>query len=112
MSADNGIYIAEFPTESGSAEYRVANVSGIDNCYMEWIDDCEEKTNNQDAYRSLYFGNCTVYSKLSDAQKEAKRLFNNTSMVEYGICVLQFDHPIKNMSYNNAMNVIGSNNES
>lgn len=90
ISADNGIYIASFPTEkdgSGYREYRVIHAQAIENC--DYGDERE-----QDLYRLSYYGDAKVYETEAEAMEEAKRLYSECDICEYGICSLEFDRPL------------------
>ena len=84
MSADNGIYIAEFPEG-----FRVAYASAIDNITYYPEGSIERK-----AELKSYFGDSDVYTKngaFDKAQaiyKEIKGEFDDHGIIEYGICIL------------------------
>jgi hypothetical protein len=85
MSADNGIYIAQFPDG-----YRVAYAMGIDN-----IDFYPAGTKERKEILKDYFGKSEVFPTISDAYKSAEDLLiamsdieDGFTYLEYGICSL------------------------
>jgi hypothetical protein len=89
MSADNGIYIAEFP----GPIYRVIEASAIENCY-----DAEDfSTEEIDENRQDYFRNCEVFISEREALNEAEIISDLVGWTEYGIQRITFDRPL---SYN------------
>ena len=75
MSADNGIYIAEF-----NDGFRVAHCQAIEN-----IDDDREK------YAKLFFGKSKVHKEYVSAYSEAIEIENDIMngmlpIIEHGIC--------------------------
>ena len=86
MSADNGIYIAEFP----GPIYRVIEASAIENCY-----DAEDfSTEEIDENRQDYFRNCEVFANEQDAFNEAILISELVGWTEYGIQRITFDRPL------------------
>lgn len=80
MSADNGIYIAEFPDG-----FRVAERSAIEN-----IDYYPEGSKESKEILKSYFGDSKLFKNEDDAWKEARRIYNEIMesdfpIVEYGI---------------------------
>ena len=82
MSADNGIYILKSPIQCSpnTFEYRVAKCSAIEN-----IDYRVE-------YEVLLFGRSKIYTE-DDAWKRAIKISKQTPVLEYGIKLLERDHP-------------------
>jgi len=80
MSADNGIYIAEF--EDG---YRAIYASAIDN-----IDYYKIGTTRWKRQLDLYFGHAVVFETEPEALVHAKMLYKKAGYTEYGICFLGF----------------------
>ena len=87
MSADNGIYVAEFPVGK-QVEYRVIEAAAIDNVYSG-------NEANQDEYRLAYFGKSYAWEDKSTALSFASCLQKSVSYTEYGIVELKFDRPLK-----------------
>jgi hypothetical protein len=87
MSADNGIYIAKFPTTTGGVEYRVTHAQAIENT------DYEE-------YVRSYFEDAAAFDNVSEAREhafalEAEILADDyCPILEYGICSLEFPKPL------------------
>jgi TPR repeat protein len=80
MSADNGIYIAQF--KDG---YRVAHCQAIENCY-------DDET--RDLYRVLYFSRSEVLT-LQQAYKKAREIYDeimdgDLPVLEYGMSQIDF----------------------
>jgi hypothetical protein len=94
MSADNGIYIGKFPTNSECTEfeYRVIEAAAIENV------DYGTKA-KQDAYRVSYFGRTErVFSDRKEALVFAHDWAEEFDILEYGVCELKFDRPLVSMS--------------
>ncbi len=95
MSADNGIYLGEFPTHEGGVEYRVIHAQAIDN-----VDYGTQE--EQDYTRVSYFGCVPAFSDIEAARKEAFRLeekiMRETGVLEYGVCSSKFDRPLLKVS--------------
>ena len=89
MSADNGIYIAEFPDG-----YRVAECGAIENC----DDDPAYPDEVTDAYRRLYFGESLVYSSEPEAFIAAGEIEPLIGWTEYGICSVEYNRPFPTIS--------------
>lgn len=93
MSADNGIYIAEWIGEDGKPEYRVIEAGAIDNCDY----DGSFPKEFIDAQVFNYFHRAEIYNDLELARKEAFRINDeiefNGWFTEYGICTLTFEYP-------------------
>ena len=101
MSADNGIYIAEFPTVDGKKEYRVTYAMAIDNCSLDFMGLGAARDKMEDAYRWCYFGRCTPFSSRDEAEKEARKILEAMGprpVLEYGICGIGFGRPLVKMS--------------
>ena len=79
MSADNGIYIAEF-----NDGWRVVHAMAIDNLTYFEVGSAEEKNE----WKS-YFSNSKLFNCIKSAKEEASRLFEYHTQdgwpVEYGI---------------------------
>lgn len=81
MSADNGVYIAEF-----TEWFKVVHAQAIDNIYYHPVWSAERKE-----MMDLYFGHAQFISNIDDAMIEAQRLEQIElsdpfcPMVEYGI---------------------------
>lgn len=92
MSADNGVYIAEFPDG-----FRVAHAQAIENCF----DSPDFPDSLTDAYRGMIFGSSKVFASEFDAYTEAYIIYKSImnaeygGVVEYGIASLgKFDRPL------------------
>lgn len=107
MSADNGVYILKTPArpikngniytnQHGKFEYRVAHCQAIDN-----ID-------YSDLYIPLLFGNSVVHDSKESALKEAKGIFNNLDICEYGICTIDKENHFPNMTVEEARKALNS----
>jgi hypothetical protein len=109
MSADNGIYIGSFPTQDGSTEYRVIHAQAIENVDYG-------STQEQDAYRFLYFGGAEVFKTLDETaalaeahRQEAEILADPfCAVLEYGVNTLTFDRPLVMMTEDEAEKILGS----
>lgn len=95
MSADNGVYIAEFPTTTGGKEWRVSHCQNIEDC-----DDPELG----EACLVLKFGQSEVHANYTEAEKKAfeleKKILsdNMCPILEHGVQDLQFDKPFPTMT--------------
>lgn len=88
MSADNGIYIATFPTDNGGEEYRVTHAQAIENVEDEY---CVRD----------YFERAATFGDLNEARAYAFKLEQEIiaddycPILEYGICSLaKFPKPL------------------
>jgi hypothetical protein len=88
MSADNGIYILEFPTENGEKEFRVAHAQAIENITWDvpygWDYHPEEIV--------IYFGsvsNAARFTHEKDAIEYAYKKIKELYVCEYGIQLLR-----------------------
>lgn len=91
MSADNGIYVASFPTIHRSLEYRVAYAMAIEN-----VDHGDERS--QDLHRAAIFGNASTFADRSQALLHAHELAHEYDTLEYGVSDLIFDRPLLDIS--------------
>lgn len=94
MSADNGIYIARFPTC-----YRVCYGSAIENI-EHYPEGSEER---KDELKS-YFGKSPLFRAESQALEAAREMSKGYEILEYGISILggiwdEFDPEVKNKSW-------------
>jgi hypothetical protein len=87
MSADNGIYVAEFPTSTGK-EYRVAHLQNIEDVNYGSVEE-------QDECRSRFFGTARVFALKNVAFTYAYGVAENITILEYGVSFLQFDRPLR-----------------
>jgi hypothetical protein len=78
MSADNGIYIAQFPDG-----YRVCHGQAIEN-----IDYFPEGAAERKDVLKDYFGQSPIFDTLSKAQEYAQQLEDEYEWTEYGICFM------------------------
>jgi hypothetical protein len=78
MSADNGIYIVEFPDG-----FRVAHCQAIEN-----IDYYPEGSKERKEMLKSYFGKSKVYKKFKKANKKAWKMAQDYTILEYGIAFL------------------------
>ena len=99
ISADNGIYIAEFPTLDGSREWRVIHAQAIDN-----LDYYPEGSPEEAREIIEYFGtdSARIFSNLDAALKAAFELEDEIlnddfcPILEYGVCRLPaFEYPME-----------------
>jgi hypothetical protein len=94
MSADNGIYILQSPTEEGHDEFRVTHAQAIDNISFE---PNKEGFNTEQLVE--YFGKCKVITSKAEAQAVADGLLQQIlndefcPIVEYGICGIKLPFP-------------------
>lgn len=79
MSADNGIYILQ--TKDG---FRVSHAQAIEN--INWQAD-ETGFNLREIYK--YFHDAKFFKSIEGAFKEAFRIYDLYSIVEYGICPIK-----------------------
>jgi hypothetical protein len=100
MSSDNGIYVARFPKNDGY-EWRVSLANAIDNCDLSWMNN---PTATEDAYRFLYFGTKKSFASAEEAFVYAVKLSSGTR-TEYGVCALEFDRPLVEMTIEQAENI-------
>jgi hypothetical protein len=107
---EDGIYIAEFPTDDGKNEFRVGWASAIEDIDPSWVDEIIV-----DAYVSIIFGNSPSFDSYKDAHNFAKtireRLLNEEQhTTSYGICFLtyKFTRPVYKMPINKATEIISS----
>jgi hypothetical protein len=105
MSADNGIYIAEFPKADGTVEYRVVEAGAIDNVLLSYRPMGEERTRLEDAYRVLYFGDARSFSDKKEAGLYALEL-SEERYTEYGVAHIKMDRPLVEMTSDEAMAVL------
>lgn len=107
MSADNGIYIGVFPTTEGGTEYRVIHTIAIDN--VAW-----GNTQQQDAYRALYFGGEGVFITgdhqlaVQEASRKEQVILNDEycPVLEYGVNTITFDRPLVAMTEAQALSIL------
>jgi hypothetical protein len=99
MSADNGIYIAKFPKSDGTFEFRVAEAGASSMLSMPYQPEIE------DAYRVLHFGDAPTFSDEKEAAFHAVSLAK-TMYTEYGVCSIDMDRPLLNLSREEAYKVI------
>jgi hypothetical protein len=78
MSADNGIYIAQF-----SDGFRVIEASAIDNLTYFPEGSAEEKLEWKN-----YFGNAPKFNTKEQAFAHAQKIYKEFPYLEYGICDL------------------------
>lgn len=108
MSADNGIYVAEFPTANGNVEYRVGYGSAIDNCELDFMPLGEKRTQLEDAYRAFWFRDSEVFTDHDKAVSHAYKLeseYENWEL-EYGVCSLKFDRPFNNLTQQEVQDIM------
>ena len=91
MSADNGIYIAEFPTLDGGREWRVIETQAIGN-----LDYYPEGSPEEAREIVRYYGAAQGFSTVVEASKKAFEIQDYYGWTEYGVCVLPpFEHPME-----------------
>lgn len=91
MSADNGIYIAEFPTLDDGREWRVCVAAAIEN-----LDYYPEGSPEEAREIVRYYGNVQPLSSLDAACKKAFELQDDYGYTEYGVCRLPaFEYPME-----------------
>jgi hypothetical protein len=86
MSADNGVFILETSTPQGP-EYRVIYAQGIDNIYGKFND----RTLRWEGDMNMmvdYFRDSDIFSTYAKALDYAKRLSQEHTYLEYGICFI------------------------
>lgn len=101
MSADNGIYILKTASENpdpakpehGLFEYRVAHAMAIDNLYYDIVSG-EDQKDFIPEMAFMYFGDCEVFTEMSEAMAKASELAENYSILEYGISVLDHSNQV------------------
>jgi hypothetical protein len=101
MSADNGIYIGKFPTDSGH-EYRVIHAQAIENVDYGNIE-------MQNAYRFAYFGRkgVEVFADRGIALVYAYDWAKEFDILEYGVVEIEFDRPIVPMTDEKLKEILG-----
>ena len=86
MSADNGVYIAEFVnTQSGNSHFRVLHTQCIDNIDYVWKEDGEEAGKQE--VREFY-QDAPQFAHEKDAREHAWEVYEELTICEYGICSL------------------------
>ena len=93
ISADNGIYIAEFPTLDGSREWRVIHAQAIDN-----LDYYPEGSPEEAREIVEYFGTdrARIFGDSDSAFKAAFEMQDEYGWTEYGVCTLPaFEYPME-----------------
>lgn len=106
MSADNGIYIAQFPV-GDTFEYRVAVAQAIENC--DWPTPGSETAQ---AYTWLYFHKAPVFLSERWARDHAFQLYDEIEksdfpILEYGISTLKFNFEFPKLTEEEARKIIG-----
>lgn len=94
MSADNGVYVAEFPTRDGGKEWRVAEYS--DSCINDLFGHLMPPDEKKDVIDSIFGGES--FDNRDDANALAFKLDapdedGGWSQTEYGVCQISFDFP-------------------
>jgi hypothetical protein len=89
MSADNGIYIAEFPTLKGKREWRVAHA--FESFVTELETPYYTPEEHREAVMSVWDG--PVFTKHRKAIREAFRLLDEIGYTEYGVCQITMPVP-------------------
>lgn len=90
MSADNGIYIANF----ANYEWRVIEAGNIEN--LEYEPDTDDGYNSNEVVR--YYKKAESFATEYDADSWAAELERKNSeedfgILEHGVCCLVFEHP-------------------
>lgn len=84
MSADNGVYIAEFfNSETNETHFRVIHTIGIDNI------DYMRKTDGEEAEREevrVFYEDAVRWSTEQEANEYAWGIYDNLCICEYGVC--------------------------
>lgn len=75
MSADNGIYIAQFPDG-----FRVIHAQAIENLY-----EYEEGSNDWEEMIDDYYGRSDIYTSIESARVKAFEMAKDCYVLEYGI---------------------------
>jgi hypothetical protein len=89
MSADNGIYVAEFPTKSGGKEWRVAH--GFESVILELEEHWYSPSGYALAVKDIWDG--PVFTDVKAAREEAFRLHDDYGWTEYGIMEITMSVP-------------------
>ena len=95
MSADNGIYIAEFPTSTGGKEWRVVHCQNIEDCWDQELGE---------ASIVLKFGRSKVHTDYIEAEREAFKIADEIlsdsmcPILEHGVQDLEFNRPFPTMT--------------
>ncbi len=92
MSADNGVYVARFPTADGGVEWRVAEYS--DSCINDLYGHLMPPREKKEIIDSIFGGE--VFDSHEEAVKLAFKLDAPNedgawSQTEYGVCNITFD---------------------
>jgi hypothetical protein len=85
VSADNGIYIAEFPNQ----EWRVKHAQAIDN--LNYEPDDEDGFSSVQVINYFNTGAATFGSK-EQAMVAAHRMAEDYEILEYGVNLIKFPH--------------------
>lgn len=86
MSADNGIYILCLKDD-----FRVIHAQAIDNLW--WSMETMNETDKINPIEVIsYFKNARVFDNMPDAMNYAVKLYEEHSIVEYGICPIDDLH--------------------
>jgi hypothetical protein len=101
VSSDNGIYIGRFLSSSpplksneDGYEYRVIHAQAIENCDIEtygYLKDLKDQRKMCDANLVLYYGKSKVFTDVTKAWKEARRIANEYIYTEYGCVEFHYD---------------------
>jgi hypothetical protein len=92
MSADNGVYVAKFPTLNSGVEYRVAHLQNIEELDYNSIYDIPEDV--VIAYRNFSFANSPIFLDEQEAIDYAYKLEESIVFTEYGVCSVEYNTPI------------------
>lgn len=94
MSADNGVYVAKFPTSNGGVEYRVEHLQNIEDLDYELNGlECLPK-DVVVAYRNFSFADSFAFTDEQEAIRCAHELEESLPFTEYGVCSVEYDTPI------------------
>jgi hypothetical protein len=84
MSADNGVYIAEFrSTKFGSSHFRVIHAQCIDDISYVWEKDGEKA--GKEVVKGFY-DDAPSFADLEVARKHAWEIYEELAVCEYGVC--------------------------
>lgn len=102
MSADNGVYIIQIPTQSGN-EY------GVITCFESTVDLMFSRTlpkNVCEAHTVILLKDAKSFQTEEESYMYAKELYLTLDICEYGICSIELESPISDINVEEANKII------
>lgn len=102
MSADNAVFIFQIPIKEGF-EYKVLDsfVSTIDSMYERTL-----PLEIRDAYTVSTLKKAKTFQTEQEAYQYAKELYAELFICEYGICPIELDYPLPEVSVEEANRIL------